>query len=179
MLRLPFAPLIAACLALMPCVAAQAHDPHAATADASAGATAAPIEIVLPDARVVALTDVLLGKVARHALTATAHGKTSTYEGRDFVEVLKVAGVQPVESLEGPQLRTLVTVIGRDGYQVVFALAELDPTIGGRQVMFADRADGAALDARDGPWQLVVPEDQRPARWIRQIARIVVSNAGS
>ena len=155
---------------------ALAHDDDASAKPAASNALA--IDIVLPDARTVALTDRILAKVDRQTLTATAHGKTGTYEGRDLVAVLKAAGVAPVESLKQAQLRTVVTVTGRDGYQAVFAMAELDPTLGGRQVILVDHENGAALAEADGPWRLVVPDDQRPARWVRQVARITVSTPG-
>ena len=36
--------------------------------------------------------------------------------------------------------------------------------------------DGQPLPVDDGPLRLVVPSDKRPARWVRQVVRIVVSD---
>ena len=119
--------------------------------------------------------DGTLARLPKRSVTATAHGKTATYEGYDLIAVLKAAGVEPTESLRGKQLRTVVIVSASDGYSVVFALAELDPTLGNRQVLLVDREDGQPLPAADGPWRLVVPSDQRPARWVRQVTGIEVS----
>ena len=63
----------------------------------------------------------------------------------------------------------------RDGYRVVFSLGELDPATGGRRVFVVDRCDGKPLDADVGPLRLLVPEDARPARWVRQLQSITVS----
>ena len=68
------------------------------------------------------------------------------------------------------------TVSAPDGYRVVFALSELDPTLGNRQVLLVDRENGQPLPAGTGPWRLVVPSDPRPARWVREVNAIAVSN---
>ncbi|HBK47559.1 MAG TPA: molybdopterin-binding protein [Xanthomonadaceae bacterium] len=137
-------------------------------------AHAAPPTIVLADGKAVSLSEDQLRSVPRQSLSATSHGKSARYEGYDLVQVLKAAGVSPVESLRGKDLRLAVRVTAADGYQVVFALSELDPTLGGRRVVLADRADGAPLAPADGPWRLVVPDDSRPARWVRQVTSIAV-----
>jgi hypothetical protein len=62
-----------------------------------------------------------------------------------------------------------VVVEAADGYRVVFALAELDPSIGARHVLVVDREDGNPLSASDGPYRLVVEGEVRPARWSRQV----------
>ena len=50
-------------------------------------------------------------------------------------------------------------------------------TIGERRVYLVNRAEGSALAAGERPWRLVVPGDRRPARWSRQVVRIVVADA--
>jgi hypothetical protein len=74
----------------------------------------------------------------------------------------------------GGNFARVVSVGARDGYRVAFALAELDPSLGNRTVVLADRCNGAPLSAEDGPWRLVVPGESRPARWIRQVDSIRV-----
>lgn len=143
--------------------------------------SAAGLAVTLPDGRVVAVDEALLRPLPRIAVSATAHGKTARYEGYDLRAVLAAAGLPPVESLRGKALRQVVRAHAADGYEVAFALAELDPSLGNRQAVLVDRQDGAPLPAGDGPWRLVVPADGRPARWIRQVDAIAVSppNAGS
>jgi len=63
-------------------------------------------------------------------------------------------------------------VVARDGYRVAFGLSDLDSAITGRALLLAYAMDGAALDARRGPWQLLVPEDLHGRRSVRQVAEI-------
>lgn len=119
---------------------------------------------------------VVVTKLQRRSLSATAHGKTSTYEGYDLLDALKAAGLSPAESLKGKQLTRLVRVSARDGYQVVFALADLDPTLGNTRILLADRENGQAMPSDTGPWRLVIPAEARPARWIRQVTTIEVTD---
>ena len=53
---------------------------------------------------------------------------------------------------------------GADGYQVVLALAEIDPTFHLGEVLVADTMNGKPLDEHCGPFKLLVTEDKRPAR---------------
>jgi len=55
-------------------------------------------------------------------------------------------------------------VTGADGYQVVLALAEIDPTFHLGEVLVADTMNGKPLDEHCGPFKLLVTEDKRPAR---------------
>lgn len=79
--------------------------------------------------------------------------------------VLDEVGVAAGEKIQGAELRNYVVVSAKDGYAVVLALAEVDPSLQKNQIIIADRMDGKSLDEKRGPFQLVVPEDERPARW--------------
>ena len=117
-----------------------------------------------------------VAKLPRQSVSATAHGQASAFEGYDLLETLNAAGLTPAENLKGKQLTRLVRISARDGYEVVFALAELDPTLGHARMLLADREDGRALAQDSGPWRLVIPAEARPARWIRQVAVIRVTD---
>lgn len=41
-------------------------------------------------------------------------------------------------------------------------------------ILIADRRDGKPLLPDSGPLQIVVPQDTRPARWIRQVTTLEV-----
>lgn len=62
-------------------------------------------------------------------------------------------------------------------YRVVFSLAELAPDLTGRVVLLADARDGKPLASDEGPLRLVLPDDARPTRWIRQITSLAVRQA--
>ena len=127
------------------------------------------------DAQPIPLDVATLAALPREAVTATAHGKTRACEGVPLVALLRHAGAMPATELRGPQLARFVRVEARDGYRVVFSLGELDPATGGRRVVVVDRCDGKPLGDDVGPLRLIVPEDARPARWLRQLETIVVS----
>ena len=95
------------------------------------------------------------------------------YSGVPLAAVLRTVGVRS-DSLRGPALATRLVVEATDGYRVVIALSELEPSLGGTKVLLADRVDGKPLPADEAPWRLIIPGDQRPARSARQVVTILV-----
>lgn len=111
-----------------------------------------------------------LAKLPRSTVKAKDHdGKEATYEGVALVEILKLAGVESGEKLRGKSLAKFLLVEAADGYRAVFALPELDPAFSDQVIILAERRDGSALGAREGPWQIIVPNDKRHGRWVRQV----------
>lgn len=116
-----------------------------------------------------------LAALPKQTVKASDHGRPpAEYEGVRLIDVLQLAGVEVGSKLRGPRLAEAVLVEARDGYRVVFALAELDSAFTSKQVLLVNKQDGAALDAEAGPWRLVVADEKRPARWIRQVSKISV-----
>ena len=72
-------------------------------------------------------------------------GKDHTYSGVVLSTILQVAGVTLGKDLRGENLTKYVLVEASDGYQVVFALAELDKDFTDRTIILADQVDGAPL----------------------------------
>src|ERR1700692_3982402 len=73
-----------------------------------------------------ALADLL--KMPRTSVRAAEHdGQQVTYEGVLLSEILKAAGAPLGEKLRGQVLTNYVLAKAKDGYQVLFALPELDP----------------------------------------------------
>lgn len=96
------------------------------------------------------------------------------YSGYALSSLLRSAGVR-TDSVRGPALATRIVVESSDGYRVVLALADLDPALGNRRVLIADRVNGRPLPVNEAPWRLVVVGDQRPARSARQVLRIRIA----
>lgn len=115
-------------------------------------------------------------KMPHQTLTVTnPHTRrTEKYEGVPLRALLDQVGVPAGEQLRGPGMRDYIVVSAKDDYEVVLALEEVDPMFQQNQVLVADKLDGKPLDDKHGPLQLIVPEDQRPARWVRMIKRISV-----
>jgi DMSO/TMAO reductase YedYZ molybdopterin-dependent catalytic subunit len=80
--------------------------------------------------------------------------------------------------MRGPAMATYLLAEASDGYRVVFSLAELDADFTDAQVLVADTLDGAPLGANVGPLRLVVPQDKRPARWVRMLKSLTVVQLG-
>ena len=100
------------------------------------------------------------------------------YEGVLLREILRRAGAPQGESLRGGALQLSVLVKAADNYKVVFSLAELDPLFTNKQVVLVFRRNGAELDATAGPLRLVIPDEKRQARWVRQVTELKIIRTG-
>jgi hypothetical protein len=136
--------------------------------------SAEPLAVRGPDGSVQTLSAAQLGSLPRIAGSAAAHDARFTFEGYDLRDVLRLAGVTPVDSLRRAQLRRVVVFVGADGYSALIALSDLDPSLGGRRAILVDREDGRALPSERGPRRVIVEGDRRPSRWVRQVVRIEV-----
>jgi DMSO/TMAO reductase YedYZ molybdopterin-dependent catalytic subunit len=138
----------------------------------------AALHIEVETAAPLQLTESALAKLPRQSLRVKDHdGAEATFEGVPLVEVLKAAGVRFGEELKGPRLASYLVVEAADGYRVVFALPELDPSSTDRVILLADRRDGKPLSAKEGPWRVVVPGEKKFSRWVRQVVRLKVRKA--
>jgi molybdopterin-dependent oxidoreductase-like protein protein len=104
-------------------------------------------------------------------------GTVSAYAGVLLRDVLALASVPLGEQLRGDRLALYVVVEALDRYRVVFALPELDAAFTDRIVLLADRRDEQHLPAAEGPLRLVIPDEQRRARWVRQVIAIYIRRA--
>ena len=115
-----------------------------------------------------------LAKMPRATAALISDGTTVTYEGVLLYDILVKAGWQFGRGMTGKPMASYVLATGKDGYQVVFALAEIDPMFGGAKVIIADKADGAALSGRELPFRVVVQGDKMHARSIYSLVRLEV-----
>jgi hypothetical protein len=100
------------------------------------------------------------------------HAKVNqTYSGVPLATLLTRLGVP--ESPHGKDFRLYIVATGSDGYQVVYSLGEVLPSVHDGTVIVADTMDGKALQAA-GPLQLVATGEKRPARWVRNLTTIQV-----
>jgi hypothetical protein len=104
-------------------------------------------------------------------------GTVSAYAGVLLRDILVLAGMPLGEQLRGDLLALYVVVEAADKYRVVFALPELDAAFTERIVLLADRRDEQPLPATEGPLRLVIPDEQRRARWVRQVISIHIRQA--
>ena len=110
----------------------------------------------------------------RTTVTVTEEGRRSDYEGVLVGELLKRAGAPVGRDLSGKAVATYVRASAKDGYQVVFSLAELDPGFTPTTSSSPTPIDGKPLFDYQGPFRIVAPHDKRGARSIRMLQRIEV-----
>ncbi len=79
--------------------------------------------------------------------------------------------------MRGKNLALYLVVEAADNYRAVFALPELDPAFTERIVLLADRRDDKPLSAAEGALRVVVPDEKRQARWVRQVTSLVIRRA--
>jgi DMSO/TMAO reductase YedYZ molybdopterin-dependent catalytic subunit len=115
-----------------------------------------------------------LAKMPRATAPLTADGTTTTYEGVLLYDILVKAGWQFGHGMTGKPMASYLIATGKDGYEVVFALPEIDPQFSGAKVIIADKADGTALPAREQPFRIVAPEDKMHARSIYSLVKLEV-----
>jgi hypothetical protein len=99
-----------------------------------------------------------------------------TFSGVPLMDLLAKLGVPHGEALYGKALTEYVVATGSDGYKSVVTLAEIDPEFHPGMVLVADAMDGKPLGAT-GPFRLIVSEDKRPARSVRNLVSIELKAA--
>ncbi len=112
-----------------------------------------------------------------HTAITVLNGHTSTtetYTGVPLIALLEPLGfpAQP----HGKNFRMYLVAEGADGYSVVFAMAEVIPSIHDATVVVADSMNGKPLGS-NGPLQLVATGEKHPARWVRNLTSIRVEMA--
>ena len=107
-----------------------------------------------------------------------AHTKADeTYSGIPLSDLFTMYGIFFGDKLRGKALSEYIVATGSDGYKAVLALAEIDPSFHPGDVLVADAMDGKPLDAKNGPFKLVVTEDKRPARSVHNLVSIELRTA--
>lgn len=132
--------------------------------------TEAVLKIVTENGTVTELKAADLAKLPRREIKAKNHdGKGTTFAGVELREVLKLAGVKFGDAGKKANLTSYLTVEAADKYRAVFAMIELEPDFTDKIVLLADTGDGKPLSKEQGSFRLVVPDEKKQARWVRQV----------
>jgi hypothetical protein len=131
------------------------------------GAEGSPLTITLDD----------LSKLPQHTIKTQEHSTPVVFEGVLVMDILAKVGIPTGEKLGGKFLSQYLLVGGADGYRVVFALPELDAAFHENGVYMAWKRDGKPLSDKEGPFRIVVPNEKRPARWVRQVTALRVKQS--
>lgn len=154
---------------LLTCIGSQARFQTVAPPEpgrlAITGAVERPLDLQISD----------LEKMPHVRVDVKDHdGNLITFEGVPLAELLKSAGAPIGEKLRGANMASYVLAEAKDGYRVVFALAELDPAFTDSKILVAYAANGKPLPDGQGPFRIVAPQEKRAARSIRMLQRIQV-----
>ncbi|MGR4864364.1 molybdopterin-dependent oxidoreductase [Caulobacter sp. LARHSG274] len=125
----------------------------------------------------IVLTPADLKALPRAKATFQAKGHAVTFEGAVLNAALLKAGVVSGDRLMGRYLNQVVVAKAADGFTSILSLAETDPFYRTNPVIIADTKDGQPLDAKEGPYRLVVDGDLHPSRSPRQVVSIEVKPA--
>lgn len=96
------------------------------------------------------------------------------FEGVTLKSALEKAGVGFGESMKGKRLSSCLLVEAADGYRAVIALPELDPAFTNKQTLLAFLRDGKELSEQEGPYRIVIPDEKRMARWVKQVTKLKI-----
>jgi hypothetical protein len=127
------------------------------------------------DGKTITLSPEELAAMPHKSVTVfNEHTKANeTYSGVALADLLAKVGVPLGEKVRGRLFMTGIVAEGTDKYDVLYTLAEVDPSIHTGEVIVADAMNGHKLD-NDGAFKIVSTEEKRPARWVRNLSAISV-----
>jgi len=137
------------------------------------------LHIEVESGKTLDLTAKDLAKFTRRDAKAKGHDeKDSVYSGFNLSDVLLLAGAKlGAGEMRGKELGAYVLVEAADGYKAVFAVAEIAPEFTDKIVLLADTRDGKPLDEKNGVWQIIVPDEKKHGRWVRQVVALKIRKA--
>jgi hypothetical protein len=128
------------------------------------GAVKTRVELTLVDLR---------GMTRASAKVPGRDGTEQEFEGVRLWDVIQKA--RSFDANEHKELvNTCVIIKASDGYQAVFSLAEIAPSMSDRVVILADRCDGKSLPEADGLLRIVAPGEKMRARWVQQVTGLEI-----
>jgi hypothetical protein len=138
---------------------------------ATGAAQAQDLTVKAPGGRSATVTDAQLRDL--HRLTVAAgFGEHHSYAGAPLSDLLALVGAPSEVMLHGPALDQVVLITGSDKFYAVLSMAETSASFRGQPVIIADEEDGKPLDAKEGPYRLIIGGDLKAARAVRMVTTI-------
>jgi hypothetical protein len=128
------------------------------------GATPMPLTLAAED----------MAKMPSTTATLASDGGTDTYEGVFLYDILMKAGWQFGHMPAGKGVRVCILATGKDGFQAVYSIGEIDPQLAGEKVIVADKLNGQSLPDRYKPFRIVSPQDKKHARSSYSLVKLEV-----
>lgn len=164
-------PTLAVALAFGGLNAVQAQAPAAKPTPSVSAPTTLRLDGLDGTTRILTAAD--LAALPRREVRATGKdGQAHAYQGVALADLLALVGAPQGKAIHGEALAVALVAEAADGYRVVFALPGLDAAFASQVVLLATARDGQPLLAESGPYQIIVPQEKRPTRWVRQVRRL-------
>ena len=110
---------------------------------------------------------------AMHRASVTIpYGDKATFTGAVIGDLLAEVGAPSDVRLHGPPVNQIVIVTGQDGFTTVLSLAETEKSFRTDPIILADQENGKPLDAKQGPYRLVIGGELKPARSVYAVTEI-------
>jgi molybdate transport system substrate-binding protein len=100
----------------------------------------------------------------------------ASFTGVYLRDILDAVQVNFNADVKNDKLSMYVVATGKDGYQAIIALAEIDADFGNQPILVAYEQDGKAL-TDTGPLRLVVPGDKHGGRYVSNLVSLEVRRA--
>ena len=124
-----------------------------------------------PQGRVETLSPADLRAMHQASITVP-YGDKATFSGAVIGDIVAEVGAPSDVRLHGPPVNQIVIVTGQDGFTTVLSLAETEKSFRTEPIILADQENGKPLDAKQGPYRLVIGGELKPARSVYAVIEI-------
>jgi hypothetical protein len=114
------------------------------------------------------------GMPQQEATVVSKDGEAVHFRGALLKEVMARACPSVAAIEKRTMVASAVRIEAADGYTALVALTETDSSFRAAPVLLTWERNGQLMNAHDGPFQVVVPDDKRHARNVRNAALLEV-----
>lgn len=135
-------------------------------------AAAQDLKVSKADGTSVTLSAETLAGLPRAQVSVEGKAGPDLYEGPPLSHVMRAAGLPVGMRAHGAPMRGYLVVRGADGYAAVVSAVEADKDLHGDSAILADTVNGGPLPEREGPRRVVIGDDLKSWRSVRQVVAI-------
>lgn len=146
------------------------------------GQPAAPVTLLVSGEGAVSRTVTMAELAALPQSEVAITGRDSSrvvLRGPTVRSLMTLVGAPAGRELRGPNMLLVVVAEASDGYQVAYALSELDDQFNSVPIIVAISRNGGPLPSAEGPLRLAVGGGgEHRARWLRNLTRLRLVRIG-
>lgn len=118
--------------------------------------------------------ELVRGLPQHEAVVVSKDGASVKFRGALLKEVMTTACPSIAAIEKRTMVASAVRIEAADGYTALIALTEADSSFRAQPVLLTWERNGQLMNAHDGPFQVVVPDDRRHARNVRSTVLLEV-----